>query len=280
MCVRVVQVAPLKGYMLALFDGDILAYRCSASAENDPVEIALHRINTMIDESMVLTQSDSYKLFLGGSTNFRYDIYPEYKANRKDKPKPKHLEICREYLVTNWNGVLSDGCETDDLLGVHSGPDTVICSIDKDLRQIPGKHFNLVTKVLDTVDEWQGHFNFYSQLILGDRSDNILGYDRVMRASIPKFLQPQFDFLNGCETEQDMFEHVYSMYELANHVADIHLNGQLLYIWRKDNDSWHFHQLQQEMEQRLSSLETSNTGNDHSLGATGQEKSLFPPVGL
>lgn len=242
--------------MLNLVDADIVAFRCAASAENDPVDVALHRVDVMLDETMVLTQSDSYRCFLSGSNNFRYEIYPEYKANRKDKADPVHRQACIDYIVRKWNGEVSDGKEADDDIGIASGQDTIISSIDKDLRQIPGKHFNLVSKVLDVVNEWQGHFNFYSQLVLGDRADNIPGYDRIMRNTIPKFLQSDFDALNSYETEQEMFEHVWNMYDSAGHVANMELNGQLLWIWRKENDSWHFKKLQQEMELKLSSLET------------------------
>jgi len=241
--------------VLALIDADIVAFRCAASAEKDPVDIALHRVDIMLDETMVHLQADKYRCFLSGSNNFRYNIYPEYKANRKDKIDPVHRQACIDHIVRNWNGEVTDGYEADDALGIASGPDAVICSIDKDLRQIPGKHFNLVSKVLDEVSDWQGHFNFYSQLILGDRSDNVKGYDGIMRTTIPKFLQYDFDILNNSETELEMFEHVHNMYKFKNNVADMNLNGQLLWIWRKENDKWHFESLKQEMEQTYCSLD-------------------------
>jgi len=95
--------------MQALIDGDIVAYRCSASAEHEPEEIAVLRIENMMRDILRESESDEYRCFLTGKGNYRYDIYPEYKANRKDKPKPVHLQACRDYLVETWNAVISEG---------------------------------------------------------------------------------------------------------------------------------------------------------------------------
>jgi hypothetical protein len=251
--------------MKALIDGDIVCYRCAASAENDPVDIAISRMHGMVEEALQLTNADYYSMYLSGSNNFRYQLYPEYKANRKDKERPKHLEVLKEHLIKGWNAKVSDGCEADDLIGCDAGEDTIIVSIDKDLRQIPGMHYNLVKKVKDEVDQHQAWFNFYSQLILGDRSDNILGYDGKMRNDIPKFLQSAFDSLYSCHDELGMFDQVYHMYMSAGREDQLELTGQLLYIWRKENDSWDFNKLKQEMEHRQSSSETLDMEQDPSL---------------
>ena len=97
---------------------DLVCFRCAASAENDPVGIAIYRAEELLDIILSKSKSDSYRAFLTGSTNFRNSIYPEYKANRTAK-KPQHLKALREYAVEKMNAeIASDGLEADDMLGI------------------------------------------------------------------------------------------------------------------------------------------------------------------
>lgn len=226
--------------MLAIVDGDIVAYRCAASAERDGLEIALVRAEQMMNDMLRATKSKTYHVFLTGKGNFRYDLYPDYKANRKDKPKPIYLQDCREYLVNMWNAVISVGCEADDLIGItatnlNDTDSHVICSIDKDLLQIPGHHFNFVKQEHTYVSPVEGMRSFYKQLILGDVSDNIPGYDGKARQKWPNFMKGYHDYIDNAHDEYDMYSYVKSIYSEGN---DIHLNGKLLFIQRKENQMW------------------------------------------
>ena len=227
--------------MLALIDGDIVAYRCSASAEYEPEDIAVLRVDIMMRDILRETESDAYHCFLTGPGNFRYDIFPAYKANRKDKPKPVHLQACRDYLVENWNAVISSGNEADDLIGIEATASDdmntyIICSIDKDLKQIPGNHWNFVTKERVFVTPLDGLKSFYKQLILGDVSDNIPGYDGKARQKWPKFMQHYHDTIDSLADEIDMYTFVRGIYTQDAH--NIILNGKLLFIQRKENEQW------------------------------------------
>jgi 5'-3' exonuclease len=227
--------------MIALIDGDIVAYRCSASAENEPEDIALLRIESMMRDILHETESDQYKCFLTGKNNFRYDIYPDYKANRRDKPKPIHLQACRTYLLDTWKSEMSEGCEADDLIGIEATASDdmmsyIICSIDKDLKQIPGYHWNFVTKEKVFVSPLDGLKSFYKQLILGDVSDNIPGYDGKARQKWPKFMQHHHDYIDQCYDDLDMYDYVRNIY--TNEAQNIILNGRLLFIQRKENQMW------------------------------------------
>ena len=68
--------------MQALIDMDLVCFRSAASAENEEVGIAIHRMEELLDNILQKVQANSYKAFLTGSKNFRKEIYPEYKANR------------------------------------------------------------------------------------------------------------------------------------------------------------------------------------------------------
>jgi DNA polymerase-1 len=206
--------------LIALIDSDIVAYRCAASSEAEPEEIALLRTEGMMKE--ILEGSTSFVCYLTGPNNFRYKINPEYKANRKDKPKPIHLPICREYLIDQYNAVVTDGYEADDALGMAQTNDSVIFSIDKDLLMIPGCHFNFVTKTYKEVDELEGLKAFYRSMLIGDTSDNIRGVDGIGKVKAGRLIDP-------CTTESQMFDIVYKLY---NDEVRFLMNADCLYIWR------------------------------------------------
>jgi len=230
--------------MISLVDGDIITYRCAASAENEPLSIAQERADALIERIMFETGSGSCRVFLTGTGNFRYDINPEYKANRKDKPKPRWLQELREHLVLGWGATISEGNEADDELGiaqVTSTENTVIASIDKDLLMIPGNHYNFVKNEHKTVSYLEGQKMFYYQLIMGDSSDNIFGFDGKARTKVPKFLEPRIAYLLSLDNEYDMFEYTLDLYGGAGdeHVlANYMMNAHCLYIWQKQNDQW------------------------------------------
>lgn len=220
----------------ALVDGDIVAYRCAASANKDSEEIAVVRAEGMMRDILEATESNSFRVFLSGSRNFRYDIYPEYKANRRDTPRPVHLQPVREFLVKEWNAEVCDGIEADDALGIAQTDSTTICSIDKDLLQVPGEHYNFVRGTSETITELVGFRNFYKQLILGDKSDNIPGYDGKARIKVPKFLEERYGLLDLLDSPRTMYLHVLDMY--LEDALTLTRNARLLYIQRSEGDEW------------------------------------------
>jgi hypothetical protein len=222
----------------ALIDGDIVTYRCAAATENDDVNIACWQAGEMMRRILHETNAVSYRCFLTGSGNFRYSIYPDYKANRRDVPRPKHYAAIREYLTAAWNASVTEGYEADDAMGMEQclEPEgSIICSIDKDMLMIPGWHYNFVKQEMRLVSPLDGLRHFYWQLIMGDKTDNIPGYDGKMRQKVPKFLEPTMSALNEMTEEQDMFSFVSDMHSCE---IPIDICGKCLWIWRKENDIW------------------------------------------
>jgi len=215
--------------MKALIDGDIVVYRAAASAEEDDQWIAQARADQMMQDILADTGSTSYSVYLTGSGNFRREIAPSYKANRPDS-RPKHWEAVREFLVTQHKAVVCNGFEADDQLGIDQDKThgaTVICSIDKDLLQIPGKHYNFVKKVFQDVTYDEGIKALYIQSLVGDRSDNIFGVQGIGPVKAEKALAELLpeEYYEACRN-------------LYNDDERYHLNMKLLYIWQKPNDFW------------------------------------------
>ena len=232
---------PTSKNLTVLVDGDIVCWRCAASCLKqgvcvEPVEVAQIRVNELMYRIVQETEATAYKVFIGGTDNFRYKIYPEYKANRKDAAKPPWLEPCREQLLVEWQAQIVNGMETDDMLGILQSPDTVIASIDKDLFMIPGRHYNFVKQEFYNVNEVDAIRHFWFQMIMGDRTDNIPGYDGTARQTVPKFLQPQINLLMDCKDQKAMEGMVRTMYEGADMLHQFEINKKLLWILREPMD--------------------------------------------
>ena len=222
-----------------------MAYRAAASCQPtktkdylEPLEAALGRCEDLIQRIIYATGCTEYRVFIGGNDNFRYTINPEYKANRRDVARPTWLQPVREYLVTNHKTTITDGIEADDALGIaqdKKGLSTTIASIDKDLLMIAGKHYNFVKDEHQIIEPVNGLRWFYQQLIMGDRADNIYGYDGKCRDKVPQFLEPTIAQLHSYDNEIDMYSLVSDMY---GDDERLHMNAHCLYIHQKENDEW------------------------------------------
>jgi DNA polymerase-1 len=222
--------------MLALIDQDLLCYRCAASAENDDFNIALYRIDELLDNILTKTGATSYRAFLTGSNNFRKQIYPEYKANRT-QPKPKHLKGLQEYSLEKLNAEYApDTLEADDALAINQTKDTIICSLDKDLLQVPGKHFSWEINgkgwtrpdTFTEQTELEGLRLFYKQCLKGDPSDNVKGIEGLGEKKATALLM-------DCTSDLEMFKKVRSLY--GNDV-EFTMNASVLWILRSLDDKW------------------------------------------
>lgn len=233
--------------MIALIDGDILLYRIGFSTENESESIAKVRMSEYISEILNGSGAGDYRVFLSPTdkSNFRYSLYKEYKGNRS-QPKPKWYHALREFLVDVESAEVAVSQEADDQLGIEqtkyydNNETSIICSIDKDLLQIPGWHYNFVKQRLLNVSPELGLYNFYMQLLTGDSTDNIPGLDRIGPVSAKKILK-------GCSSVEDYNrailqayknEHIYcNEQEVIDH---INMVGKLLYIRKYPNEVWSF----------------------------------------
>ena len=114
----------------------------------------------------------------------------------------------------------------------------IICSLDKDLLQVPGKHFNFVKSEFRTISPIEGTFNFYWQFIMGDVSDNIFGFDGKARQTIPRFLESTYSDMQALATnELDIFDYVRNLY---NDDERLLMNGICLWMQREPEQIWKF----------------------------------------
>ena len=251
--------------MIANLDGDLIAFRCAASVGDlGEEEIAILRTDKLMRDLLYNTDSESYRCFISGRGNFRKIINPDYKANRKDKP-PKWLQACREYLTTEWNAILCTGREADDDLGINQQEDSICVSLDKDLRMIPGWHFNWLQNEKSYVTPLCGIQHFYKQMLIGDKTDNIFGVTGIGPVKASKLIEP-------LETEQEMLDIVLGLYD--NDYKRFLMNANCLWIMQKENEVWQQRvdlsilpdQLKQELEMTVDSMRSLMEGISMGLG--------------
>jgi len=217
---------------MLLIDGDILCYRSLCSKQVESMKDAFNLADFAIQN--IVNKADPYVkdfvVYLTGSDNFRKDIAvtAPYKGQRP--PKPEGIEEMREYLLDWFPSVLTVGEEADDAIAIQAtqgGASCIICTIDKDFDQVPGWHYNFVKDKRYCVSEREGLFFFYTQILTGDRIDNIIGVQGIGPVKAEKALR-------DCKDESAMFQVCVEMlgYDRAKE------NGQLLWLRRHDGQIW------------------------------------------
>jgi len=216
---------------LALIDADILIYRIGFATNNEQEDYAMRIMANFIEDILLvdLPEVQRWELYLTGKTNFRYSyaVSTEYKGNRKGAEKPKHYSLLREYLSSSWDATVVEGMEADDMLAIRAteeGDDSIIVSLDKDLDQVSGWHYNFVKKNKYYVTESEGLLSFYKQFLTGDVVDNIKGVHGIGPKKAQKLLEDK--------TEQEMWETVVE-YLGEDRALE---NGHLLYMLRHHED--------------------------------------------
>ena len=169
-----------------LIDADYIVYKSCASAEYDidygeDIIVVGSKFseaynNTIRDLDRIKSNffDPNVILFFSDSTNFRKLVYVDYKGHRNRK-KPCGYKRVIHALHDDYKVVIMPTLEADDAMGIYatSNDDCVICSPDKDMKQIPGQLFDMKESfTIDEVDGWQW---FLIQTLAGDQTDGYAG---------------------------------------------------------------------------------------------------------
>ena len=139
----------------------------------------------------------------GGRSNFRYGLYPSYKSNRREKLKPWGYQELVDWALDTYPVIQIDNVETDDILGSCYLEGDVIVSGDKDMKTIPGAHFQ--GELVFEVSEDEADHNFFMQALHGDSTDGYPGCPGVGPVMANKLL-------SECETNVDRWQAVLKAY--------------------------------------------------------------------
>tara|TARA_R100000781_G_scaffold4093_1_gene5307 strand:- start:247 stop:1014 length:768 start_codon:yes stop_codon:yes gene_type:complete len=172
--------------MKLLIDADYIVYKSCAAAETEidfGEDVILVTSNFSDAYSATCRELTKLKdkfgfatliLFFSDTKNFRKKIYPEYKGHRNRK-KPCGYKRVVNQLKTEFEVIIMPELEADDSMGIYATqyPGNVIVSPDKDMKQIPGKLYNL--DEMFTVTPEEGKIWHLIQTLAGDQTDGYSG---------------------------------------------------------------------------------------------------------
>lgn len=187
-------------------DGDILVYQTAAALQVSACwgnDIWTTWANAAEGKASVHDQllafQDHFKpeeiiIAFSSPSNFRYEVSPTYKANRKGKPKPLIYHDVVDWCMQNWKCAKWKNLEADDVLGIIATSkdvygDCMILTKDKDLRGIPATWCNMAD--LDDIrevsqedaDKWH-----MVQTLAGDVTDGYAGCPSIGIKTAQKLL--------------------------------------------------------------------------------------------
>lgn len=194
--------------------------------EKEIVHLSVNRLSNMGDGILIDIEDTGVDIFgieyflTDCKRSMRKEKVKTYKANRKPN---KWVNMVRKYVLEMGFAQVDDEWEADDLIkdrAVELGVDKyVICTVDKDLKQIPGIHFDYYRprltdsdgkpmfdqwgnrmlapcRGLSIVTEEEADRFFWTQMLTGDSTDNIKGIPGIGPKKAEKLL-------DGCTSSGD-----------------------------------------------------------------------------
>lgn len=151
-------------------------------------ENVVPQLERWFDWLMEELSGDEIILALSDSENFRKELEPTYKANRKAE-KPELWGLVRDYLENGDHGYpvkIKPRLEGDDVLGIMAThprwkDNHVVVTIDKDLQTVPCNLFlyNKPELGVRTIYNIEAKAFFLSQVLTGDVVDGYKGLPGV-----------------------------------------------------------------------------------------------------
>lgn len=209
---RMTPIEPPKGMQrIALIDADLYGYRVGYVSEDKTEDVAKAILTRMLGEVLAEPWCSDFELCLTGPKNYRNDVAVSepYKGGRTSE-KPLHFYALRQHMV-DMGASIADNEEADDVVVYRYAADPdkyVMVHVDKDLDQAPGYHYNPVKKEFYEVSESEGLRSFNTQLLVGDRTDNIHCVKGIGPAKAAKII-------GGLTTAEDLFTVVLNAYITA-----------------------------------------------------------------
>ena len=171
-----------------LIDADYFLYRAAQAAECEMIftdDVTCITSSTEEGQSIFKYElkklrqrfeSEKILLTFTSQDNFRKDVDPEYKSNRKER-KPCGYVKLKNWAKETWPSVSKPRLEADDVMGIlatnGSLDNFVLISPDKDMTQIPCRIYNLKDEF--TVEPEDGIRKLYEQALTGDTTDGYKG---------------------------------------------------------------------------------------------------------
>jgi hypothetical protein len=186
---KILSISDIKKLLKAGKSREFIETEIKEQSINRAYQIA-NDLFTHIEDTGIMIGDIEYYI-TNAPNSIRRQISPIYKTNRKPN---KWVNAIRKYLIEMDFAITHPEFEADDLISDRAkelGENAcIILSMDKDLKQIPGIHFNYYRpkvvnekgeKVsgdcvgLSCVSTEEARYSFWLSMLTGDHGDNIKG---------------------------------------------------------------------------------------------------------
>ena len=211
-----------------LVDGDIVAYRATASAEFEAnlggdywllatnLGEAKAIAREFVDDLIKASECEYVVFAFSGDKNYRKDVDPTYKSHRKETRKPMGYRPFVEWLMNAYEHKVFPNIEGDDVLGLFADDDFILVSEDKDLKTVPSLHWDLKLKQYVEYDLATANRYWITQTLTGDATDGYKGAHRIGAKTAEKLLQN----FNMTDDMPEVWDMVVATYEKAGQTED------------------------------------------------------------
>jgi len=179
-----------------LIDADVLAFEAAVVAEESiqwkdelwtvhaDMALAKARVVNRIVEFQEKLKTENVVLCLSDRANFRRKLNPDYKANRSKSRLPIILRQVKQWIIDELGGVLWANLEADDVISILAtdkamDEETIVVSIDKDFKSVPGIFFDYNKGEYHQPSEEEADNYHLIQAIAGDHTDGYSGVPGV-----------------------------------------------------------------------------------------------------
>mgnify|MGYP001328836458 CR=1 FL=1 len=188
-----------------LIDADLYLYRsCTASEQETDwgddvwslwtdLKDAKQIFKKTLEDISKKLKSDDLLLCISDKLNFRKDIDPSYKSNRKKSRKPVGYLALLDWAKEEYPHFSKPKLEADDCMGIMATmpinqTKCIIVSDDKDMKTIPSELYRPLSDERLTISEQEANRFFLKQVLTGDPADGYRGLQGVGEKTAEKIL--------------------------------------------------------------------------------------------
>jgi len=209
-----------------LIDADVLAFEASVIAEESiewkeemwtvhaDMALAKARIVNRVEQFKEKLQADDIVMALTDRANYRRILNPDYKSNRSKSRLPIILKQVKKWIIEEMDGQLWPNLEADDVISILAtdkkmDEETIIVSIDKDFKSVPGIYYDFNKDETHHVSQEDADRYHLIQTLTGDATDGYSGVPKVGAVTAKRLLDKEgydWDVVKKCYEDVGLTE--------------------------------------------------------------------------
>jgi DNA polymerase-1 len=209
-----------------LIDADVLAFEASVIAEESiewkeemwtvhaDMALAKARIVNRVEQFKEKLQADDIVMALTDRANYRRILNPDYKSNRSKSRLPIILKQVKKWIIEEMDGQLWPNLEADDVISILAtdkkmDEETIIVSIDKDFKSVPGIYYDFNKDETHHVSQEEADRYHLIQTLTGDATDGYSGVPKVGAVTAKRLLDKEgydWDVVKKCYEDVGLTE--------------------------------------------------------------------------